>query len=170
MYRYRCGRSRMKTFNHISETLRWQMSNNFDNQRKYASFIMSTTTYSNVLTVKNFSENTMHDFRRRGSQFLAKYLMILLILVYLFCGFNPKFYFSTSDYKKKILKTYFPTKLKDNLTQIMPTNTNRASIEHKLILSYQLIRNVFSHFAAYILTLVDMNNCFVGDRDIIFQI
>jgi hypothetical protein len=28
----------------------------------------------------------------------------------------------------------------------------------------------FPHFAAYILTRGDMNNCFVGDQDIIFQI
>ena len=62
--------------------------------------------------------------------------------------------------------------MKENLTQIKPTKINRASMEHKgiLVLSYQLIRNIFPHFAAYIWTPGDMNNCFVGDRDIIFQI
>ena len=56
--------------------------------------------------------------------------------------------------------------MKENLIQIRPTKINRASIEHKvvLILSYQLIRNIFSHFAAYIMMRGDMNNRFVGDN------
>ena len=62
--------------------------------------------------------------------------------------------------------------MKENLTQIRPRKTNQANLEHKmvLILSHQLIQSIFSHFAAYILTRGDMNNGFVDDRDLIFQI
>ena len=62
--------------------------------------------------------------------------------------------------------------MKEYLAQIRPTKTNRAIVENKavLILSYQLIPSIFSHFAASILPHENINNCFVDDRDIIFQI
>ena len=69
-------------------------------------------------------------------------------------------------------KNSFPEEIKENSTQIKWTKTNRASIEHKVVLifSYQPNRNIFSHFSAYIFTRGDKHNCFVGDRDIIFSI
>ena len=49
---------------------------------------------------------------------------------------------------KIIKKHYFPKDMKENLTEITPTKTNRASMEHKvvLILSNELIRNIFFTF------------------------
>ena len=63
--------------------------------------------------------------------------MIDLIRVYLFCSFNQNFYFFTSDFseiqnndRKYFSKNYFPKVMKENLTQIRPTQTNRASVTH----------------------------------------
>jgi hypothetical protein len=79
---------------------------------------------------------------------------------------------------------YFPNEMKRNLTQIRPTKTNRASMEHKvvLILTIELTflpqqlpadSKYFSGLLRILYTVYmmrgDMNNCFVGDRDIIFQ-
>ena len=47
--------------------------------------------------------------------------------------------------KKYFSKNYFPKKFNGNLTQIKPTKTNLSSVELKvvLIVSYQLIGNIF---------------------------
>ena len=92
-----------------------------------------------------------------GSMFLGKYLSIFwykFILSAVSIGwiiFSEVIFMKLKIIKKYFSKNYFPKELKDNSTQFRAIKTNRARMDHNLVLifSYQLIRIIFTFCFVY---------------------
>jgi hypothetical protein len=60
--------------------------------------------------------------------------------------------------------------MKPKLSRQRQIDKNKCRTKGGTDFEFLADQQYFSHFTVYILTRGDMNNCFVHDRDIIFQI